>query len=119
MCAARGSPGRAGRDRLPIKEASAEESSGWMSRTASCGSPATFAPTAAIRGMEVAERAVELSQRRDPTYLRTLASAYAKARQFNRAETVVREAMGLAETGGNEELLSGLRDDLARYDAQP
>jgi hypothetical protein len=65
----------------------------------------------------VAERAVELTARKDATSLDTLAAAYAEADRFSDAVRVGSEAIALAERTGRPELLAELRDRLARYQA--
>ena len=69
------------------------------------------------KAVAVAERAVELTARKDATSLDTLAAAYAEADRFSDAVRVGSEAIALAERTGRPELLAELRDRLARYQA--
>jgi tetratricopeptide (TPR) repeat protein len=54
----------------------------------------------AARAIELGERAVRLTSRRDALSLDTLAAAYAEAGRFGEAAGTVREALGLLATSG-------------------
>lgn len=65
------------------------------------------------QSVEVAERAVRSSPRRDPSILDTLAAAYAAAGRFDEAVDVAEEALRLARKAGASTLaeeISGRRD---------
>ena len=65
----------------------------------------------------VAERAVELSARKDPESLDTLAAAYAEVGRFPDAVQTAQQALGLAESQGRSDLVPELRDRLVLYQA--
>ncbi len=67
------------------------------------------------RAVAVAERAVELTGRKDPESLDTLAAAYAEVDRFPDAVRTGQQALGLAESQGRSDLVPELRDRLARY----
>jgi Tfp pilus assembly protein PilF len=70
------------------------------------------------RAVEVAERAVRATNRRDATSLDTLAVAYAEADRFREAAAATREAISLAERQGPLDLLPELTTRLAMFEAQ-
>ena len=69
-------------------------------------------PQEAIR---LAERGVEVTERRSPTALDTLAVAYAAAGDFRRATTVAEEALLVATATGASELAEQIRNRLYVY----
>lgn len=69
-------------------------------------------PTEAIGA---AEEAARRTNRRDPIVLETLAVAYALARRFEDAAATVEEALPLAVSAGQGELVAHLRQRLALY----
>jgi len=68
------------------------------------------------RAIQLAQRACELTQRREPRYLRTLAQAHAAAGDFLQAAAIVREALSLSRSKGDQALTRQLNADLARYE---
>jgi len=60
--------------------------------------------------VEFAERAAQLSQRRDPSILDTLAAAYAGSGRFDEAVKVADEAIGLAEKANAPALVRDIRE---------
>lgn len=65
-----------------------------------------------------AERAAELTERRQPSVLDTLAAAYAAAGDFSRATSTADEAIALARAQGNTGLAERIEGRRARYAAQ-
>jgi tetratricopeptide (TPR) repeat protein len=65
--------------------------------------------------LELAKRAVELTGRKDPETLDTLAAAYAELGRHREAAETVREAIALAEASGQANLLTAMQEQLARY----
>jgi len=61
------------------------------------------------------EQAAQLTGRKNPMILDTLAAAYAGSDRFSEATRVVSEAIVLASAAGNQELLTELRSRLERY----
>jgi tetratricopeptide (TPR) repeat protein len=72
-------------------------------------------PDAAI---EIAERAVRLTERRDPSVLDTLAAACASSRRFGDAIRTLRRAIEVAGSSGDAELVAELERRLALYRAR-
>ncbi len=66
--------------------------------------------------IQLAERAAELSGRRDPSILDTLAAAYASAAQFEKASATAREAMALADAARMQDLWVDIRSRLQLYE---
>lgn len=83
----------------------------WVRATAA--DPAIRQPDEAIR---LAERAAELSQRKEAAVLDALAAAYASAQQFDRAGETAREAMQVADSTGMQALWVEIRERLKLYD---
>ena len=69
----------------------------------------------AAEAVRLAERAVDLTGRRQPVMLDTLAAAYAAAGDFDRAVTVAQEAMALAASGGPAGLSAEIAARLELY----
>ena len=69
------------------------------------------------RAVSVAERAVQLTARQDPTSLDTLAAAYAEVGRFTEAVIVIREAIALAERQRQQALTRELLERRALYEA--
>ena len=65
--------------------------------------------------VELARRAVDLSQGREAWYLKTLAAAYAEAGRMDDAKTTLRQAMALAEKSHDKPQLDSMRELLARF----
>ena len=63
----------------------------------------------------LAERACDLLGTRDPHFLDTLAAAYAEAGRFPKAIETLEEAISLAASGGQEELVLELEQRLQGY----
>jgi tetratricopeptide (TPR) repeat protein len=68
------------------------------------------------RAIELAEQAVQLSDGKDPTYLRTLAAACAESGRFAEAIAAAEQALRIAGTEGKSALANALRDDIALYE---
>jgi tetratricopeptide (TPR) repeat protein len=58
------------------------------------------------QAVQLAERACELSGRRNPSFLGTLAAAYAEAGRFGDAVKTMQEALALARASGADDLLA-------------
>ena len=71
-------------------------------------------PAQAVR---LAEKACELTRRSRPDCLDTLAAAYAAAGRFGEAVATAKEAIGLAEAAGRDDLAGQMRKHLAVYEA--
>lgn len=69
------------------------------------------------RAVLLAERAAELTQRRDPFALHSLAAAYAATGQFDKAIANAERAYELALTRPNEQLVAALSRELGAYRA--
>jgi hypothetical protein len=63
----------------------------------------------------IATRAAELTKYQDPEVLETLAASYAAAGQPELAVKTAQEALALASTAQNNELVSRLRNMIERY----
>jgi arylsulfatase A-like enzyme/Flp pilus assembly protein TadD len=78
-------------------------------------------PDASLRNgaeaVELAQRVVRLSGRRDPASLDTLAAAYAEARQFPNAVAAAQEAVTLARAAKRASLADGIQSHLDLYRA--
>jgi Flp pilus assembly protein TadD len=78
-------------------------------------------PSDALRNgaeaVRLAERACELSQRREPVLLGTLAAAYAEAGRFGEAVTTAEKARDLATAGGLKDVAAKNSDLLELYRA--
>jgi Flp pilus assembly protein TadD len=68
--------------------------------------------------LTMAERAVALTERRDPTSLDSLAVAYAELGRFAEAERSIREAIAAAERQGQASLAGEFRQHLLRIQAR-
>jgi tetratricopeptide (TPR) repeat protein len=79
-------------------------------------------PDASIRNgaeaVRLAQRAVELTQRRDAGKLDTLAAALAEAGDFNAAVATAGEALGLAETQHQDGLAGEIRARLHEFESR-
>jgi tetratricopeptide (TPR) repeat protein len=69
------------------------------------------------QAVEMAGRACELTARKDPEMLLTLAAAEAEAVQFKEAVTVAREAGELAGTAGNKAVVEKSKQLLSAFEA--
>jgi tetratricopeptide (TPR) repeat protein len=67
------------------------------------------------RAIKVAKQTVQISGGKDPTYLRTLAAAYAEASQFSEAIKVAQQGQEIATSQGNLQLANVLQGDIALY----
>jgi protein O-mannosyl-transferase len=67
------------------------------------------------RAIELAKKAVELSERKNPIFLRTLAAAYAEGGRFNDAIDTAQTALQLALAQGNSALATDLQMDIDLY----
>jgi len=65
--------------------------------------------------LELARRAVQLTNGKDPVVLDTLAAAYAETGSFADAASTARVALALAAQQGNEKLASALKTRIALY----
>jgi protein O-mannosyl-transferase len=68
------------------------------------------------RAIEFAKQTVRLARGKDPTYLRTLAAAYAESGRFAEAKETAREALQAAERRSDSTLANALRDEIALYE---
>jgi arylsulfatase A-like enzyme/cytochrome c-type biogenesis protein CcmH/NrfG len=71
----------------------------------------------ARRALELAEKAVALTGRREARMLRTLAAAYAESRRFGEAAETARTALGLARNQGQEGLARDIEGEALAYEA--
>ncbi|MFN2542925.1 MAG: tetratricopeptide repeat protein [Chthoniobacterales bacterium] len=69
------------------------------------------------KALELARRADQLSGRRNPTVLRTLAAAHAENGHFGEAVEIARAALQLANSADDRELAVDLQQDLSFYRA--
>src|SRR5262249_32529369 len=83
----------------------------WLRATAP--EPALRSPGEAV---QLAERVVELTSRRDAGALDVLAAAYASADRFDEAVTASHEAMSLADAGGLHSLWIDIRERSKLYE---
>ena len=78
-------------------------------------------PNASIRNgaeaVELAQRAVQLSDNREPAILNTLAAAYAEAGRFSEALETARKAANLAARQNNRPLAESIKAKIPLYDA--
>jgi protein O-mannosyl-transferase len=70
-----------------------------------------------LEAVPLAERACALSQRRNPSFLGTLAAAYAETGRFADAVKTMQEAMALAKAAGADQLLPVQAQMLAQFQA--
>jgi tetratricopeptide (TPR) repeat protein len=68
------------------------------------------------RALELANQAVNLSRRKDPNSVRTLAAAYAETGRFAEAEETARQALRAAELQKDRTLINAVRDEIALYE---
>ncbi|MBL7154320.1 MAG: tetratricopeptide repeat protein [Phycisphaerae bacterium] len=67
------------------------------------------------QAVELAEKACRLTERKAPELLDTLAAAYAAAEKYSQAVATAREAIELANQGGNKELAKTVQGRLELY----
>jgi tetratricopeptide (TPR) repeat protein len=67
------------------------------------------------RAIQLAEQADQLSGRKNPSVVRTLAAAYAESGRFNDAIAAAERALKLASAQGDSALVSDLRMDIDLY----
>ena len=84
----------------------------WLRAT--CAQPAQRDGREAV---QLAERACQLSRRRTPHFLGTLAAAYAEAGRFSDAVKTIREAQALAQASGATQLLPVQAQMLEQFQA--
>ncbi len=96
--------------RLSPDFAEAHNNLAWLLATAS--DPGVRDPGEALR---LAERAVELTEGKEPNYLDTLAAAQAAAGRFGDAAATAERAVDLARTNGQKALAAEIEPRLARY----
>jgi len=70
-----------------------------------------------IKAVEFAQQAVELSDGKDPNFLRTLAAAYAESGRFSEAITTAKQAIMIARMQGKAGLAHVLNGDVELYRA--
>ncbi len=70
------------------------------------------------RALRLAQQAVQISDAKDPNFLRTLAAARAEAGQFSEALATAEEAMAMAAAQNKPELAANLEKDIALYRAR-
>ncbi len=79
-------------------------------------------PNASIRNgaeaVELAERAVRLSDGQEPAVMGTLAAAYAEASRFPEAVQTARKALDLATQQNKQPLAKSIKAEMALYDSQ-
>jgi twitching motility protein PilT len=75
-------------------------------------------PSEREEAIRVAERALRLTQGRNPAVLDTLGAAYAQIGRFEQAIESARKGLKLAESAGQKELADALRKRLALYEAR-
>ena len=79
-------------------------------------------PDASLRdgaqAVQLAERAAQLSERRDPAILDTLAAAYAEAARFPEAVQITTLTLDFARSQNNQRLVQVLQDRIALYEAR-
>ena len=71
----------------------------------------------AAEALQLAERACELTQYRQPVLLDTLAAAYAEGGLFGRAVETARAAVAIALSSGQKELAEQIQGRLQLYEA--
>jgi tetratricopeptide (TPR) repeat protein len=69
----------------------------------------------ATQALQVAERAMALTQGRDPAILDTLGAAYAESGRFDKAIEWARKGMDLAKKTGQDELAKALFERIRLY----
>jgi Flp pilus assembly protein TadD len=69
----------------------------------------------AVRAVDLAQRACELSGNRAPSELNTLAVAYAAAGRFDAAVATAQKAVDLARSAGQDELAKQIEARLELY----
>jgi tetratricopeptide (TPR) repeat protein len=78
-------------------------------------------PNASVRNgaeaIELAQRAVQLSDGREPAFLGTLAAAYAEAGRFPEAAQTARKALDLAKQQNNQSLAESVKAEIPLYEA--
>ena len=67
------------------------------------------------RGVELAQQAVRFSGGKNPSFIRTLAAAYAETGRFNNAIEMVSRALQLANAQHNTALANKLQQDVDLY----
>ena len=67
------------------------------------------------QAVELAEKACRLTERKAPELLDTLAAAYAASGRFSQAAATAREAIKLANQGGNKALAKTIQERLELY----
>ena len=67
------------------------------------------------RAVEFAEQAVQLSDGREPRFMRTLAAAYAESGRFSEALAVAQQAAVMASMQGKADVANRLKKDLVLY----
>jgi protein O-mannosyl-transferase len=70
------------------------------------------------RAIELAERANRLAQGRNPSVLATLAAAFAEAGRFDEAVTTARQALEMASSNPNSQLVARIQAQLESYSAR-
>ena len=70
------------------------------------------------RAVQLAQRACQLTDFKEPVYVGTLAAAYANTGQFEQAILAAQKACELASQSGNAELLAANRERLVLYRAR-
>jgi Flp pilus assembly protein TadD len=70
-----------------------------------------------IEAVELAQRAVRLSDGRDPNFLATLAAAFAEAGRFAEAVTTARAALDLATRQNKQALVESIKVKIPLYEA--
>jgi tetratricopeptide (TPR) repeat protein len=68
-----------------------------------------------VEALELAEQVVQLTERRSPEALDTLAAAHAANGRFTEAIQTARQALEIAEATGNQKLIEAIRSHLETY----
>lgn len=71
----------------------------------------------ANKAIELAQRACELTGYKNPTFLDTLAAAYAAAGRFDDAVKTAKQALDIAKSGGQEDLINEIQNHIKLYQA--
>jgi Flp pilus assembly protein TadD len=69
------------------------------------------------RALQLARRANDLVGGKNPSFLRTLAAAYAEVGQFGDARQSAQQALELARAAGRQDMVENLAGELKRYEA--
>lgn len=71
----------------------------------------------ANKAVELAQHACELTGYKNPNFLDTLAAAYAAAGRFDNAVKTAKQALDIAKSGGQEDLINEIQNHIKLYQA--